>query len=445
MNYYYGNIPPRLIPLAYNTNGLEKLILYSLYTESLRKEYSMDIVAKHILYLFLLVDSKKHRIQIPNSIIRTLTDMDGETEYIGCSDEYSEYRSFYPGDEKFCPLDVKNNSVTERLIGIFRENNLLWDSALRFYRIYMILKKMDLRINYTIEDMENAYISLNICDNSGREIQDEWKSGYGSVNLEKALRLLYEEKKLEISTPLTERKTNKYLTQLREIEEHKVRLAACIAMNSIKGAKAIGNATKSQILARMVGKKEIDADIDINDSALDAECKKIFKRYNNYEYFQRLMGLMRTRDFKFIEPQGKSGFYYSTSRDMTVEEFQRGMKKIMDDKGRKSDKYYRRRKRYELKHGTFKSQKLTPNVSNGDAPMQPQKPQQQFNVPTDAPFLPVGDYPQPTGNVPQKYQQQPAIQQPMQQQMPFPTMQGYQTVQQQPPQMEAPPFPPFAK
>ena len=130
---------------------------------------------------------------------------------------------------------------------------------------------------------------------------------------------------------------------------------------------------------------------------------------------------------------------------MKDNEMEDGMFKIMATNKTAKAKYRKRRQRAKSKNCTFKQKGLTPQKHEGDVTMQPQKPQQQFNVPIDAPFLPFGDYPQPTGNVPQKYQQQPAIQQPMQQQMPFPTMQGYQTVQQQPPQMEAPPFPPFAK
>ena len=121
MNYRYVKVPFRMIPQAYLTGGLEKLVLYSIYSEALELPFDVENVSKRILYLYLIVEENKHLCKIPQRIVKVLQEMDSITEYIELNDPYSEYRGFNPDIDPnvpngvFNPLDAEDNSVIERL------------------------------------------------------------------------------------------------------------------------------------------------------------------------------------------------------------------------------------------------------------------------------------------------------------------------------------------
>ncbi len=444
MSYRYVKVPFRLIPLVYKTDGLEKLVLYSIYSEALELPFERENVTKRILYIWLHGGTEKFSLLIPKRITNALHDLEDEVPYIGLNE--TEYRGFIrdeQGKPIFNPTDEKGNSVIKRLDTKFDEDNSLWQQATMYYRIYSMLMLLEVSCNFSFERYEEVFKEL--CVTKCGYNTTDWNEGHAGFNLVKAIDLLKREATFKTDYPLSKRNCKLAIEEYRQIEEKKVVLAADMAMRSIKGRKAIGKATKKEILARMIGRRNLSDKVDINDPDIDLECKAVYRRYSDKDYFLRLIGLMRGSFFDKIESVKGSGYFFSNSRDMKDNEMEDGMFKIMATNKTAKAKYRKRRQRAKSKNCTFKQKGLTPQKHEGDVTMQPQKPQQQFNVPIDAPFLPFGDYPQPTGNVPQKYQQQPAIQQPMQQQMPFPTMQGYQTVQQQPPQMEEPPFPPFAK
>lgn len=433
--YRYVKVPFRLIPLAFKPNGLEKLVLYSIYSEALDISFDTENVAKRILYVYINGNSQKYGMPLPNVISKVLDDMEDECSFIG---ENSEYRGFTPcfGAPSFDPIDESNNSVIHRLNERFDKDENLWFHATMYYRLGNLFKLVGISTSLPYERLDQIF-NLYCSSENGYKTTD-WDKGHGSINLTIAVQLYLDEVKLQQEKDSISKR--EYSKALKDIFERKVMLAADMAMKSIKGRKAIGNATKSEILARMIGMRHISEEVDLDDPELDDDCKALYLKYSDKENFRRIIGRMRGSYFNRIEVfkgSEASGYFFTNSRDMTVDEFIDGASKIRDDKRKEKHKYCMRRYRQKNKSNTFKN--------NGLSLPKKKKQTIQQNIP-----FPMQDYQQPTVPFTSAPSQQMTPQaQPItsQQQLPFPPPQGYQQqpMQAQQQMIEAPPFPPFAK
>lgn len=436
MNYRYVKVPFRMIPQAYLTGGLEKLVLYSIYSEALELPFDVENVSKRILYLYLIVEENKHLCKIPQRIVKVLQEMDSITEYIELNDPYSEYRGFNPDIDPnvpngvFNPLDAEDNSVIERLDSYFAKDEALWEDATMFYRVYSMLNLLRLHTNYTFEQFQSVFNEFCIKERGCKTT--DWSKGHAGFNLSIAIELFHDEIRLAIKYPPAKYDSKEYQKEYKDLMERKVMLAADMAMKSIMGKKSIGNATKSEILARMAGKRNISDGVDVDDPELNPECLEVVKRYSCKDNFRRIMGLMRGSFFKYIEVvkgSEASGYFFSNSRDLSRKELEQGIAKIIAENKKKNGRYRIQRFRAKLKKNTFKMVGVTPAMpeptQSGNAATNGMNQVTQTQIPfppmQSQPFPPM----QPQQQAPMQggYQQQPT--QFPQGEMPFPPPQGY--------------------
>ena len=430
--YRYVKVPFRLIPLAYKVGGLKKLVLYSIYSEALELPFEVENVSKRILILFLRGDKNKWHVDFPQSIYKLLYDMEEETPFIACNED--DFKGYDPLTQQFDPWDENEESVIKRLNQKFTENPSLWEQATLWYRIYSFLHLCGISVNFPFEKFQIAFNKLCVTEYGYRTT--DWNRGHAGFNINLAVNILQDEIRWQVENPPKKHASKEYIDLYKQIMERKVMLAADMAMKSIKGRKAIGNATKAEILARMVGNRSISEKVDVNDQELDPECRDMVKRFGRNEYFYILMAKMRGNYFRCIDTikgSEASGWFFTNSRDMSKEQLEQGIYEIITANKKENARHRSQRFRHKLKKNTFKSIGLTPKKPEPIAPntgvvhqqpFPPMQPQQQ--APMTQQFPPTqGGYQQsvPVGYPQQPMQQMQGYQQPVQQSqgyLPFP-------------------------
>lgn len=348
-----------MIPLLLRgRGGIATVAYYGIYHAVQTFNAPDEDVARQVCYTFMNNDSKKRRCSLPAELHAFVSGFD-LTE--GFSDD--EYRGFH-GDTEFTPMTFEANDAIETLLHALKSTPKMMELAREFYRIRQGAELLGIIIPDidSILQIHNKYIKYDDC------------KVFGQIRIQKIMKL-YSEGALT--------------------EEQCVMLAAFVSLSSIKGKRTVAVTDKEHVLARMMGKVS-PSEIDEDEIKFDPLLERVWKRYNNKEYWRRLTGMLRGGYVKFIQPlrdRQRLGTFFTFSRDMTEEEFVKAAEQLATERKKQKAVIRKRVERKRKRTNTFKPISIPKNAISTAAP------QRQTNVGTQ-PFPPFNGKPGASAQMP---------------------------------------------
>lgn len=316
-----------MIPLlGIGREGLIDVALYSIYRTAMQFDIDENNVARRLVYEYHITDSKKRRTQIPKKLMDFLGQLNMETNFIESNEDY---RGFYADGTTYDPTDDYSNSIIDIVERRFANDPDMWEIALEYYHIDQAAKLLEISVYDT-----DRIISVH------KEFQEhDLCRAWARANFQKLSELI---KKKDLSQD--------------DIEDY----AAYLTLKSRIGHNTVGRVTSKQFKARLAGCVNTD---DCTEEYLEnnPNAAYLYKKYSDKERLRRLMGRLRGRYLKFIETvEGKpaAGWFYTFSRDMTVEEFKKSISDMMIEDKKEKAKNRKRRERKRKKMGCRPSAKI---------------------------------------------------------------------------------------
>lgn len=310
-----------MIPLIFKgKEGLVDVMTYGIYNAVSTFNAPDSDVVRQVLYTYMNSGSKKTVCNLPKELQAFVAGFDLTEEF-----SFDEYRGFSTDGKEFNPLTGDMDEAIYLFENALNDNPKMKELAIEFYRIRQGCNLLGI----TISDIDAI-----------RMVHEKYRRYDGFR--------VFGQAKLKFFMNLYQKR---YTT-----EEERVLLAAYISLRSIMGKKTIDVTDKEHVLARMMG-KVTPSEISETEILSDTNLASVWKRYNDWEYWRRLLSMLRGGYVKHIQPlkdRPRLGTFFTFSRDMSEKEFISQAEKLAVERKKEKALIRKRVERKRKRTNTFK-------------------------------------------------------------------------------------------